>query len=694
MPAVRLLILEDLATDLELLLDQLRRSGLDFDFRHVTDEDGFRRELRQFQPDIILSDYRVPGFDGMSALAVRNLEKPGLPFIFVTGTLGEERAVETLLAGATDYVLKDRLARLPAAIRRVAEESRLAAEAEAERALHGAIVDTTEALIVTLDEQGAVLRANPAAVCAAGLAADAISGGVFWEMFVIPEHAEACRQRLMPADNIDIESEPSWEALSPTRRNIVWTNTRLIPSRHPKARHVLCGLDITDQERAREQAYFLDHFDAHTSLPNRKLFSLQLRQRCENTAPHDAAGLAVLCISIGRLAEIQDSYGSPVAQRILLELVSRLKTWQIRQELLGRTGENRFALAFGVGNPAELDKAVPFIIAQLGATVDIDGQQWVLPVHAGVARRQSARQSGEELLLAAEAALHEAEGRREPYVIYEAKLAVRIRERLLLETELHAAIRDPDQFIVHYQPQVDAQGYRLIGLEALVRWRHPRLGLLLPGRFIPVAENAGCMAGIGRIVLHEVCRQIRRWQQDGLEVPTLAINVSATEFTDVFLADAIREALHEFGIDRELIEVEITESASMSNPENTITILSSLRKMGIRIAIDDFGTGYSNLSYLKRFPIQRLKLDQAFVRNILLDRNDLAICQAVIAVAHQLKLEVIAEGVEDPGQLALLQNAGCDQIQGFLFGAPVPGPECRAWLRDGRITPANLRQPD
>ena len=694
MPEIRILILEDLTTDLEIVTDELRRAGLGFEYRHVTDEAGYRRELRQFQPDIILSDYNVPGFGGLEALAVRNRERPALPFIFVSGTLGEERAVETLRSGATDYVLKDRLTRLPSAVRRALEEARVAAAADAEHALNQAILETADALIVTLDEHENILHANPAAQRVAALDERDITGQSFRECFIVAEQADAFRVRMLADGESGRGTESAWQAMTPSRRTVVWSGSPLHSGQHPEARLVLCGIDITDQERAREQAYFLDHFDPLTQLPNRKLFSLQLRQFLDSASRVPSGDATVLSICLGRLSEIHDSYGDTVAHRLIHETVRRLKTWQIRHELLARTGEHCFTLAFTSMDQAELADAVPFILKELAAPVEIDNQHWVLPVHAGVAQYQQGRQSADELLMAAEAALHEAESRKESYVIYQARLAVRIRERLQLEGELHAALRHPEQFAVYYQPQFEAQSGRLVGLEALVRWRHPRLGLILPGRFIPLAETSGCMPGIGRIVLREVCRQIRQWQRSGLTVPTLAINVSATEFADPFLTDTLQESMREFAQDRDQLEVEITKSASMSNPEATITILTALRKMGVRIAIDDFGTGYSNLSYLKRFPIHRLKLDQAFVRDILLDRNDLAISQAVIAIAHQLQLDVVAEGVEDPGQLDVLQNAGCDQIQGYLFGTPRAGADCHEWLKRGAIEPASRHQPD
>ncbi|HEX5362081.1 MAG TPA: EAL domain-containing protein [Fluviicoccus sp.] len=687
MSLLRILTLEDLPTDAELLRHVLQHAGLQFESERVVDEKGFREALERFNPDIILADYMVPGFNGMEALALRNELKPAIPFIFVSGSLGEERAVETLVAGATDYVIKDRMARLPSAILRALEDARLMAQMDAERSLRQVILETVVGMIVTVDDQGVILSANPSAERLAGSPGAAITGKTFWDCYAPDEDITSCKLKLTAIARGFIDAEFSWRGVSRTGRTIVWTAAPLRGDPRSHTRLVLCGIDITDQQQAQEKAYYLDHFDAATGLPNRKLFLLQLQQYCAAKTTETGTDIAALMVCFDRTREIHDSYGEDVLQQILTEMVRRMRTWQVQRELLAHTGEQSFSLAFEIAGEAEIDSVIPYILKELHEPVEINGTSWVLPVHAGVAVFKPGHQTPQELVLAAEAALHDAQSRGLLYTCYHPRLAFRMRERLQLETELHQALQRPDQFAVYFQPQVDARSHSLIGLEALVRWRHPRLGLMLPGHFIPLAEVAGLMPQLGQLILKAVCRQMRDWREAGLTVPTVAINISAIEFATPTLFDSIRAALRENEIPPELLELELTESASMQNPDATVTIMNRLHSLGIRLSIDDFGTGYSNLSYLKKFPVDRLKLDQAFVRDILVDPDDLAISQAVIAMAHQLRLEVVAEGVEAVEQLDLLVKAGCDGIQGYLFSIPLPGESCVGLLKSGVVSP-------
>jgi len=688
MSPLRILILEDLPTDAELLQHVLRHAGLDFEARRVVDEAAFRDALDTLRPDIILADYMVPGFNGMEALTLRNALKPEIPFIFVSGSLGEERAVETLVAGATDYVLKDRMARLPNAIRRALDDARLTAQIEAERNLRQVILETVVGMIVTVDAEGVIIHGNPSAQRLAGSPSDGIIGRTFWECYAVDDDLAACRLRLAAITRGLLDAEYSWRAVSRTGRTIVWTAAALHGDPQDHARLVLCGIDITDQQQAQEKAYYLDHFDSMTGLPNRKLFLVQLQQYCAaRSAADDQGAIVLLTVCFDRTREIHDSYGDDTLRQILADMVRRMRTWQVQRELLARTDEQSFTLAFEIAGESDIDNVIPYILQELHEPVEINGIGWVLPAHAGVAVFRHDGQTPEELMLAAEAALHDAQTRDRHYTCYHPRLAFKVRERLQLETELHALLQHPEQLAVYYQPQVDARSHRLIGLEALVRWRHPRLGLMMPGYFIPLAETAGLMPRLGRLILQAACRQLRTWRDAGLNPPTVAVNISATEFAAPDLLDTLRAALQENDLPPELLELELTESASMQNPDATVAIMKRVHALGIRLSIDDFGTGYSNLSYLKKFPVDRLKLDQAFVRDILIDQDDLAISHAVIAMAHQLRLEVIAEGVEKVEQLDLLFKAGCDGIQGYLFSTPQPAENCIAMLKAGMVTP-------
>lgn len=685
MQKIRVLMLEDMATDAELVRLALGRANLPVDIRCVADESLYREELSSFHPDIVLADYHLPDFSGLKALQIRNAEKPDIPFIFVTGSLGEERAVETLREGATDFVLKDRMARLGAAVTRALDDARREAAQKAEQVLHNTILNTAQAMIVALDEHGRILHANTAAVALARPSETGILGLPFWDCFAEVRDLEQTRLKILSLTEVILEAETVWQMFGPRGRIIVWTAGSL-HGHHPLARWVLSGIDITDQQHAQERAYFLDHFDAATTLPNRRLFQLQLQQYCDNAPAGAKAQIVTVIVGLGRIQDIRDSYDDTIIQKILMEIVQRLRTWQVNHELLARLGDVDFALAFEIEQNSDLESTLPFILHELHEPIEVDGASWVIPCHMGVSVHYPGKKPS-LLIREAEAALHDAQARDAAYVCYNPHLSSKARERLQLETELHQLIQHPEQLVMYYQPQVDATTHRLIGLEALVRWRHPRLGLMLPVRFIPVAEMAGLMPALGGEIIRSVCRQIAEWQQEGLSPPPVAVNISADEFSSPDLIGRLKEAMTDFNVAPHNLELELTESASMKNPEQTIATMNQLIGIGIRLAIDDFGTGYSNLSYLKRFPVNRLKLDQAFVRDILTDSDDLAISQAIIAMAHQLRLEVVAEGVESLQQLKVLSQARCDHIQGYLFSIPLPGDACKAWLQQGVVSP-------
>jgi EAL domain-containing protein (putative c-di-GMP-specific phosphodiesterase class I) len=256
----------------------------------------------------------------------------------------------------------------------------------------------------------------------------------------------------------------------------------------------------------------------------------------------------------------------------------------------------------------------------------------------------------------------------------------RVRERLTLETALRRAL-DQGELLLHYQPQFDVATRRLVGMEALVRWNDPQTGLVPPGRFIPVAEDSGLIIALGAWVLREACRQNRSWQDSGLPPLHVAVNISALQFRQAGFVDSVREVLAWSGLPSACLELEVTESVMMNAADHTIEIFDAIRAMGVKVSIDDFGTGYSSLSYLKRLPIDTLKIDQAFVRDLATDPDDAAIVGAIIGLAANLKLNVIAEGVETEAQLELLERGGCAQAQGYYFSRPLPAGEFEAFWR-------------
>lgn len=688
MKHVRILALEDTATDAELIQAELKAGSLDIEMHNVSSEEAFITSLISFKPDIILADYAIPGFDGMAALAIRNERAPGTPFIFVTGSLGEERAIATLKAGATDYILKDRMSRLPAAVirslqdnRQKEEKIRLSVDLENERRLMRAIQDTVKALIIVLDSQGHIIHLNPEAVRVLGTPALALMGSVFWISCIAAEDIKSARHHLRMALKKANQSGHVWRANTHNGHRIMWSISGLATGAWQSSRILLCGIDISEQESAEEKAHFLDNFDQTTGLPNRKLFLQQLGNVCAGLKNNGVRKIVVTMIGLPRIQEIRNSCGEAVINHLLNALVHRLRAWQSQRELLARVGDNVFAISFELDIDDDPTIVVPQVLELLRKPIEFEEKYFVLPAYGGTAVYPRDASDLLQLLQAAETALQSAESAKEHgYAAYTSVISEEASERLQLETDLRQALGTPNELLMHYQPQVDINTGKIIGLEALVRWQHPRRGLLMPDSFIPAAETCGLMRELGWRVLRETCWQLRAWQQAGLNPPLVAINLSASQFSAPNLLENIESVLQEFGLDASQIELELTESASMSNPEATIVIMTQLRSRGMRLSIDDFGTGYSNLSYLKRFPVDCLKLDQAFVRDITTDANDLAIAQAIIAMAHKLELEVIAEGVETEEQLLILAKAGCHTAQGYFFSPARPGQECAAML--------------
>jgi EAL domain-containing protein (putative c-di-GMP-specific phosphodiesterase class I) len=291
----------------------------------------------------------------------------------------------------------------------------------------------------------------------------------------------------------------------------------------------------------------------------------------------------------------------------------------------------------------------------------------------------------ENMLKHADTAMYRAkESGRNAYLFFASEMNVAALERLVLENSLRQGL-ERGEFVLHYQPQINVMSGRIVGAEALVRWQHPQLGLVPPGKFIPVAEASGLIVPIGEWVLREACRQNRAWQEAGLPQISVAVNISSVQFRGGLLEESVRSILAETGISAEFLELELTEGIVMGSADETIEILLRLSAMGLKLSIDDFGTGYSSLSYLKRFPIDKLKIDQSFVRDIVTDPDDWAIATAVISLGHSLRLGVIAEGVEHAEQLEMLRRQGCDEVQGYHFSIPLPAAEFAELLRQQKF---------
>ncbi len=443
-------------------------------------------------------------------------------------------------------------------------------------------------------------------------------------------------------------------------------------------------IDITERKRAEEQVKHLAFHDALTGLPNRLLFQDRLRMAVLN-AQRSEDHLATLFLDLDRFKVINDSLGHSIGDELLRGVAERLGSCVREGDTVARLGGDEFTvLVPGMAGDEDAAKIARKILGVLRLPFVIDGRELFLTTSIGVAIYPADGETAETLVRNADTAMYRAkEQGRDNFQLYTPAMNSRALERLSLESRLRQAIHN-QELVLQYQPLVDLETNQIRGAEALIRWEHPEMGLLAPGEFIPLAEISGLIVPIGEWVLHAACAQVRAWQHLGHPRLSVAVNLSARQFQQADLVSQVRAALEAADLAPEFLDLEITESNAMQNADVSISTLWDLKNLGVQLSMDDFGTGYSSLNYLKRFPIDRLKIDQSFVRDVTTDPDDAAIASAIIAMAHSLELTVVAEGVETEPQLAFLRGQNCDEMQGYLVSRPVAPERFLELLRENR----------
>ena len=421
----------------------------------------------------------------------------------------------------------------------------------------------------------------------------------------------------------------------------------------------------------------LSRQDALTGLPNRSLFLEEGQRRLD--AASDPQRVCLLIIDIDNFRGVNDALGEATGDGALREVGQRLQRFAGPTDLLARLGSDEFALLLTDCSDDTSIGIARMLISEQEQSFAIGEHPFSISVSVGIATLDAPAQSLEALMQQAATAMNVArQSGRGSWRTFVESMHVGMRDRWRLESELRNAIRDR-QFVLHYQPQVDLNSNRIVGVEALLRWHNPRLGFLEPERFVALAEEAGLIESIGEWILFEACRQSRRWLVKGLQPVRMSVNVVARQFQDSLPA-LVERALLEAGIGPEWLTLEMVESTLMDHSSKTLGILSTLREQGVALAIDDFGTGYSSLSYLKRFPLDHLKIDQSLIHGIEHHADELAIVGAVINLGHTLRLTVVAEGVENAAQVELLRKQGCDQAQGYHFARALPAADAEVLL--------------
>jgi diguanylate cyclase (GGDEF)-like protein len=433
------------------------------------------------------------------------------------------------------------------------------------------------------------------------------------------------------------------------------------------------------------QVDWLAYYDTVTQLPNRALFEDRLTQAVA-IAKATGQSLGVMFISLDQFKKVNDSLGHGPGDTLLREFAERLKSCINKSDTVARFGNDEFALLrTQIDGTNDLIETIGSLSQVLKFSFDLPGHELFATASVGVSLFPHDGEDSETLLKHAGAALYKAKkSGGANYQFFTADMHELAASRLALESDLRRAIQNRE-FLLHYQPRVSVDSLAITGVEALVRWQHPQLGLVSPSEFIPLAEDTGLIVPIGEWVLRTACLQGRRWQDNGFAPIRIAVNISARQFHDRDLSQTVIRILDETGLPPKYLELELTESSIMQNSEFAAGMLIRLKNMGINISIDDFGTGFSSLASLKRLPIDALKIDQSFVRDATTDPDDAALVMAIITLAHNLRLRVVAEGVETEDQLRFLQLLRCDEIQGYFFSKPVPAEKLVA-LFDPQMT--------
>jgi diguanylate cyclase (GGDEF)-like protein/PAS domain S-box-containing protein len=698
----RILVVDDQQVNVQLLEYLLKTTGYE-NVDSCTDPHQVAELHREKNYDLIILDLHMPGMDGFEVMEqLKPVERGAwLPVLVVTAE--PDKKLAALKAGARDFISKpfdtvEVMARIRnlLEVRLLHHESaeygaRMEREVDARTAelarFRGAMDATADAIFLIDARSMAMVDVSDGACRMLGFSREALLriDPVALGLATREQLQRLLRDDGAPREHDVVETDllrADGQGSVPVE--IGWQELRDADS------HMLIAVarDISERIHAQQRLKHLAHYDGLTGLPNRSLFFQNLRDAIE-LARDKQWQVAVLFISLDRFKIINDSLGPALGDELLRQFSTRLVRCVRLRDTVGRLGGDEFALILTMAREQQEAVNVANEVREtLREPFDLHDKQAALTASIGISMYpDDATDPGTLVKYADTAMVRAREAGRDGYRFFTSGMNVQVEARLGLELALRGAL-DGQQFELHYQPKMDLNTGRVSGVEALLRWNRPGHGLVYPAEFVPVMEETGIVVRIGEWIIDEACRQIAAWNEQGVRDIRVAVNVSSRQFVEGDLEQTVRGALERHGVEASMLELELTESALMVNAEHTIEVLSSLKQMGIKIAIDDFGTGYSSLAYLKRFPIDKLKIDIAFVRDIITNPDDAAIAQAIISMAHSLHMLVIAEGVETRAQMAYLRRHRCDEIQGFHFARSLLPEAVADMVRD------NLNQPD
>ena len=732
------LIVEDTPASLKLLSDLLTEAG--YYVRQAPNGELALWTVQSRPPELILLDVRMPGIDGFEVC--RRLkaspDTAHVPVIFLSAQHDTDDKVRGFALGGADFIAKpfqaeEILARTDAQVRlgraqlalaserahleqrvreRTAELAELAASLEREVERRRANEDTlrlaarvfaaTQDAIVIADAGGTIVATNPAFTAISGYDSGEMVGRHVSTLQTV-QHNTSAYHAMMAA----LAGHGHWSGEMLARRKNGATFPGLLSvstvagADGAVENYIVVFMDITERKAEQHMIDFLSYHDALTGLPNR-LLARQCFDEAQAAAQRSGQCVAVMCLDLDRFKSVNDSYGAPVGDQALQAVARFLRRCVPDGATVSRQGGDEFQII--VPDDAQLSATVAAAQAILAGLRE--GLPVGVPAPEGAAQPPSAQLSThqlglttsigiavcpadgstlDELLRNADTALYRAkEVGRDNYAFFTERMDADIRAKLAIQAQLRGAIAR-SEFEVHYQPQMCLRTGTMLGAEALLRWHNPVLGQVPPNRFIPLAEEYGLIAAIGVWVVDTVCAQIAAWQEQGLGTLKVAVNLAGSQFAHDSTVASVEQALRRHGVPPASLGLEITEGTVMGDPDKAVAALGRLKDIGVAISLDDFGTGYSSLAYLKRFPIDVLKIDKSFVDDVTTKASDAAIALSVISLAHNLNMRVIAEGVETREQVEFLAAHGCDEMQGYYFSRPLPAGAYTALLREKRL---------
>lgn len=698
-PAPSILIVDDELLNRKLLETLLHPEG--YRTRVATSGEQALISIADDPPDLILLDVMMPDMDGYQVAAILKADPAtaNIPIVMLTARSDHDARLAGLTAGAEEFLIKpiDRaelwlrvrnLLRLKAGSDFLQSQSSILEQQVQShtcdlRLFRSAMDAAAEGIFLVSRSTMCFVEINATACQMLGYTRD--------ELFQLGPEAVATIA-LSQLENIYdaiILEQGSQESSETQFRRKDGSKLQVEIRRHAQrsgADWIIVGIvrDITERKEAAKRLHHMAHYDALTGLPNRSLFYETLNKTLLH-AEGASWVVAVLFVDLDYFKNVNDTLGHAIGDELLIQCSRRMVQCVRIRDTVGRLGGDEFGLILRIQDQQQSAAVVANKIREaLRTPFELHGHEFSMTASIGITLHPDDASDAETLIKYADTAMYRAkQAGRDTFRFFTAQMNVDVLARLELETALRKAI-DNNEFVLYYQPKVDLDSGRIVGVEALLRWMRPGHGMVLPATFIPLLEETGLIVQVGTWVIATACKQIGVWTRSSVGPLQVSVNIAGRQFVEGDLELDVTQALEENDIPADLIELELTEGSLMANTERTIAILDNLKARGVQISIDDFGTGYSSLAYLRRFPIDKLKIDIAFIRDITESQDDAVIALTIIQMAHSLKLDVIAEGVETQMQLAYLKHHGCDQIQGYYFSPPLPVPELEQLLREDK----------